>query len=238
MNTGIQTLAMRLRKSFEELRESMDPKMAATIGAHPDAQARDTLARAIYHDVLVPGVGNKLAYRDFLSRPRGGVHVTLDLNDFKNINDTHGYEAGDNAISNAGQSFSEASRANRGKLFRVGGDEFRAHFESPEQAYSFLRDAQQHFGNLQPAGGTHRLSFSAGLGESPEHADSALHQAKAAKAAQFGSARSPGAWQPGHGKHFVHSALAGAAGPVPIEASPDVPPGLKRLTEPMPMPTL
>jgi hypothetical protein len=43
----------------------------------------------------------------------------------------------------------------------------------------------------------------------------------------------------GHGKHFVHSALEGAAGPVTVEESPMMPKGMgPRPTEPLPMPNV
>ena len=231
----VEQMADRLRKSFDEFKEQMSPEIFQALSTHPDRAGRDELTRAIYHDVLVPGVGNKRAYKDFLSRPRGGVHVMLDLNDFKAVNDMHSYQHGDDAITSAGNAFSLASRANRGKLFRTGGDEFRAHFDKPEQAYSFLRDAQTHMGALLPVGGIHKLSFSAGLGHDPAQADVALHHAKAAKVAQFGDIRT-GSAHVGHGKHFVHSLLEGASGPVPVEASPDIPKGMGHPTEPMPMP--
>lgn len=228
----------RLAKNFADFAEHMGPEMKAQFSALPPEQ-RDFFAKQIYHDTLVPGVGNKRAWLDFQSRPKQGVHVSIDLNDFKAINDMLSYQHGDDAIAAAGQALSEASRANRGKLFRPGGDEFRAHFETPEQAYSFMRHAQQAFSKILPVGGTHKPSFSAGLGTDPAQADQALHHAKAAKVARHGSFRE-GNVRLGHGEHFVHSLLPGSAGPVPVSTEPDVPAGVGRAAPrlPMPMPSV
>lgn len=75
---------------------------------------------------------------------------------------------------------------------------------------------------MVPIGGHHKVSFSAGLGQDPSQADQALHQAKAAKTARFGSFRAGNA-QVGHGQHFVHSLLPGAAGPVPTTEESAIP---------------
>lgn len=227
----------RLAKSFESFRSHMTPEALKQFEALSPEQ-RDYFTRQVYHDTLVPGVGNKRAWQDFQSRPRQGVHVVLDLNDFKALNDQFSYQHGDDAISNAGKAFSAASRANHGKLFRVGGDEFRAHFDTPEQAYSFLRHASQGVSGMVPVGGTHKVSFSAGLGQSPEHADQALHHAKSAKTARHGSFRT-GSARVGHGEHFAHSLLPGASGAVPVADEPLIPEGFKpKQTEPMPMPNV
>jgi diguanylate cyclase (GGDEF)-like protein len=228
----------RLAKTFNEFAEQMQPEMKQQFGQLGPEQ-RDFFAKQLYHDTLVPGVGNKRAYQDFASRPRQGVHVSIDLNDFKAINDMMSYQHGDDAITAAGQALSEASRANRGKLFRPGGDEFRAYFETPEQAYSFMRHAPQAFSKLQPVGGNHKLSFSAGIAADPDQADQALHHAKAAKTLKHGSFRT-GSVKLGHGEHFVHSLLPGAAGPVPVATEPDVPAGVGHAAPrvPMPMPSV
>lgn len=209
---------INLRKAFEDYKEFLDEEALGHFSALP-AQQRDWFSKQIYEDTLVPGVGNKRAHQDFLSRPRTGVHVILDLNDFKAINDLFSYDHGDKAIAAVGQAFSQASRAQRGKLFRVGGDEFHHFAETPEQAYAFLRDASKRFKDLVPVGGTHKLSFSAGVGLSPAEANEAIHHAKTAKTTKFGSFRTGNATI-GHGQNFVHSSLPGAAGPVATEPAP------------------
>lgn len=204
------TKIARLAKAFKE---SSEPEQ-------DDAMAKDT---------LVPGAGNKRSYQDF--QPKGGVHVAINLNDMRALNSSFSYQHGDDAISNVGKVFTDASQANQGKLFRMG-DEFRAHFPTPEQAYSFLRQAHDSVSSLVPVGGYHRVSFSAGLGLDPYGADQALHSAKGAKRARYGDTA-------GHGQHFAHSLLPGAAGEVPVAEEPLIPAGFKpKQTEPMPLPVI
>lgn len=191
--------------------------LAAVRAAAPDA-AR-FLAQRLFSDSMVSGVGNKLAWEDFLSRPKKGVHVMLDGNDFGIINKKWGQTAGDQAIKAMGAAISRASRASKGKLFRVGGDEFRAHFETPEQAYAFVRNARTELESLPPVGGEHFHSVSMGLGPSPEHAEQALIHAKTAK--------KKAGYIPGQAQTHVHSLLPGAVGEVPVKNETEgVPPGL------------
>jgi GGDEF domain-containing protein len=172
------------------------------------------IANKLFRDSMVPGVGNKAAYEDFLERPRAGVHVMMDGNDFGQINKKFGQTEGDNAIKAMGGAMRRASRQFRGKLFRVGGDEFKAHFETPEQAYGFVRSVRNELDRLPPAGGQHRHSISIGLGHTPEHAEQAVIHAKNAKKAAN--------YQPGQAKTHAHSLLDNAAGPVPT--GPEMPP--------------
>jgi diguanylate cyclase (GGDEF)-like protein len=193
--------------------------LAAIRAASPES-AR-FLAQRLFSDSMVKGVGNKLAFEDFLTRKRGGVHVMLDGNDFGVINKKWGQSTGDEAIKAMGAAISRASRANKGKLFRVGGDEFRAHFDTPEQAYSFARNVRQELESLPPVRGEHFHSVSLGMGESPEHAENSLIQAKGAKKLR--------GYVPGQAQTHAHSLLPGAVGEVPVEsAPPEVPPGLSK----------
>lgn len=205
----------------------VEPELArhlqALRAASPDS-AR-FLAQRLFSDSMVKGVGNKLAFEDFLSRKRGGVHVMLDANDFGRINKKWGQSVGDDAIRAMGGAFSRASRAHGGKLFRVGGDEFRAHFESPEQAYAFVRSARQEMENLPPVRGEHFHSASIGLGHSPEHAEQALIHAK--------NAKQRAGYIPGQAQTHAHSLLQGAVGEVPVSDEPEgLPPGLKQAVPP------
>jgi diguanylate cyclase (GGDEF)-like protein len=179
-------------------------------------ESADFLARRMFGDTMVQGVGNKLAYEDFQRRGRkGGVHAIIDANDFGSINKRFGQSAGDEALKAMGGALSRASRANRGKLFRVGGDEFRAYFEQPEHAHAFIRGARKELESLPPVQGQHHHSVSVGLAADPEQAEQALIQAKNAKKAA--------AYAPGHAQTHAHSLLPGAAGPVAVAPRPEVP---------------
>jgi predicted signal transduction protein with EAL and GGDEF domain len=49
-------------------------------------------------------MGNKFAHEDFKNRSasKGGIHLAMDANDFKSINDKYGHETGDTAIKALG----------------------------------------------------------------------------------------------------------------------------------------
>ena len=175
------------------------------------------LAQRLFGDTMVPGVGNKLAYEDFAGKSReGGVHVMVDGNDFGSINKRFGQSVGDEAIKAMGVALSRASRANRGKLFRVGGDEFRAYFDTPVQAHAFARHARKELEDLPPVQGLHHHSVSIGLAGTPEQAEQALIHAKDAKKAA--------GYAPGHALTHAHSLLPGAAGAVAMSPrQPEIP---------------
>jgi len=205
----------------------IEPELAQHLSAvrESNPEAARFLAQRLFGDSMVKGVGNKIAYEDFRSRPRKGVHIILDGNSFGAINKIFGQSAGDDAIKAMGGAISRASRANRMKLFRIGGDEFAAHADTPEQAHSFARQARQELEALPPIGGTHFHSVSMGMGESPEHAEQALIHAKTAKKKM--------GYLPGQEQTHVHSLLPGAVGEVPVAAKPEgLPPGIKKLVPP------
>lgn len=205
----------------------VEPELAQHLAAMR-AVAPDSarfLAQRLFSDSMVRGVGNKLAWEDFQSRPRKGVHVMFDANDFGTINKKWGQSVGDEAIKAMGAALSRASRANKGKLFRVGGDEFRAHFDTPEQAYSFARNARQELESLPPVKGEHFHSGSIGFGHSPEHAEQALIHAKTAKKRM--------GYIPGQAQTHAHSLIHGSVGEVPVSTEPEgLPPGLKQAVPP------
>jgi len=158
------------------------------------------------------------------------VHVSLDLNDFGTINKLHGFEVGDAAIKSAGKAIREAAdvSSSRAKAHRVGGDEFMLHFPNIEQAHAFAKNVRSKFGEIPKIGGTHRLSASIGMGESPEHAEKSLIQAKTAKkAAQY---------QLGEADTHAHSMVPGNIGHLPVgvelKAPVKTPPMPKAPTEP------
>lgn len=200
-------------RDFDQLSESAlsegalnELEVARSSARTPEEKtAVEALARKAYGDTLTPA-GNRAAYEDFLSRPRDGWHVVLDLNDFKQVNDTFGHAVGDEAVGRAGTAFSEASRANQGKLFRQGGDEFHAFFAAEKQAQAFAAQARALFNAMPPIRGDHRLSFSAGIGRSPIEADAALSEAKRDKVARYGEVRVAAGARRGHGESFVRAA--------------------------------
>lgn len=73
------------------------------------------------------GLGHHKTFHTKLRRLRGRrmAVLLLDLDGFKQVNDTHGHQAGDRLLREVAASLSDALR--RGdELFRIGGDEFAA----------------------------------------------------------------------------------------------------------------
>ena len=85
-------------------------------------------------DVLT-GFANRRAYdRDMRSlaqeQPKDGlVYVAIDMNELKEVNDSHGHEAGDRLIVGAAECIRQCF-GEKGRLYRVGGDEFAFILES------------------------------------------------------------------------------------------------------------
>lgn len=88
------------------------------------------LSYQVVHDPLT-GVANRMLVHDRLEHalsrlPRTGAHVGvlfIDLDDFKNVNDRFGHEAGDQALSMVARRISASVRPSD-TVGRIGGDEF------------------------------------------------------------------------------------------------------------------
>lgn len=199
----------------------IEPHLATALGqirnavrqghVHPDALR--TVNRSLFTDTMVPTIGNRAAYRDFMSRPREGVHVHLDGNDFGSINKTHSHEVGNHAIIAMGKALrsamDEAVGRKNGKLFRTGGDEFVAHVPTHEHAALFARTLRNKLEAIPAIRGTHRLSMSLGFGPTHEHAEEALKDAKAAKRAANAL--------PGQAQTHAASRMPGREGLIPVD---------------------
>lgn len=94
-------------------------------------------------DVLT-GCSNRRAYETEIQAiqagklPRDLAYIVVDLDGLKEVNDSHGHEAGDRLISGAAQC-AEQSFGAKGRVFRVGGDEFvvLVHADQQELADAF-----------------------------------------------------------------------------------------------------
>lgn len=172
-------------------------------------------------------MGNKFAFTDFINRAegKGGVHVGIDANDFKSVNDKYGHEAGDQAIKAMGGALrAAADETGEGKLFRVGGDEFAAHFPTHEHAARFARAVSKHMDKIPEIAGTHKLSLSLGLGTDHHQADKALAAAKTQKYVPGGmtgidNRKWASKYAPGKAPHFAHSLVPGFEGAIPLDHS-------------------
>lgn len=206
-----EALFAELSKTSPQLEEALAAARAAVRAGHMDPKHLRTLSGEIFSDSMVPAMGNKRAYGDFLARPKQGVHIRMDGNDFGGINKLHGFETGNQAITHMGgairEAMDEAVGRKHGKLFRIGGDEFHAFVPSHEHAAHFARLVRNKLEAVPPVGGTHNLSLSMGFGHTPDHAELALINAKGAKKAS-GAA-------PGQAKTHAASQVPGFEGVIP-----------------------
>ncbi|GGN45466.1 diguanylate cyclase (GGDEF)-like protein [Actinoplanes campanulatus] len=94
-----------------------------TIAVREQEKAQALLAFQARHDTLT-GLANRAVLTDELERRSGPVAVLyLDLDGFKEVNDSHGHEAGDLVLATVAQRLSAAVRATD-LVVRLGGDEF------------------------------------------------------------------------------------------------------------------
>ena len=202
---------MSLSKVEPHLEQALAGLRAAVKAGHVDPKHLRALQQELFTDSMVKGVGNKKAYADFLSRPKQGVHIRMDGNDFGGINKLHGFETGNTAITSMGdairQAMNESVGAKHGKVFRIGGDEFHAFVPTHEHAALFARSVRNKLEQIPAVGGTHNLSLSLGFGHTPDHAELALINAKGAKKAS--------GMKPGQAKTHAASQVPGFEGVIP-----------------------
>lgn len=219
----LQDMADKISKSEEYFLglAKADPELAGALGhvrqavktgqMHPDVLK--TLTNHIFKDSMVPSMGNKKAYEDFIQRPRPGVHIRLDGNDFGEINKVHGFETGNKAIQHmfgaVRSALDESVGRKHAKSFRIGGDEGHVLVPSHQHAARFIRSLKAKLEQIPPIGGTHGLSMSVGVGTDPQNAEHALIQAKTAKKAS--------GYQVGQAKTHAYSAIPGMEGHLPTE---------------------
>jgi diguanylate cyclase (GGDEF)-like protein len=114
--------------------------------------------RAYFHEL----VGEYLAGGD---RDRHCALAVVDLDDFKNINDTLGHPVGDGLIYSVAQKLAGLARDNV-KISRFGGDEFMLYFDNVESEDALDAEMKRIFdamqGEVDVAGHALRIQASAG----------------------------------------------------------------------------
>lgn len=152
-------------------------------------------AHAARHDALT-GVLNRDAFAQLLERdiqslaaPAFSV-VLIDLNRFREINDTMGHEAGDRVLKEVVRRISRPVQVLGGVVARVGGDEFGLKLPFlPELGDGVLLDLHAAIGHVMPVGEVDlEITAAMGVASFPSDADSvkdlvrraniAMHKAK------------------------------------------------------------
>jgi diguanylate cyclase (GGDEF)-like protein len=143
LGVGADTgLPQDVRRALEILRT----QVALALGG---AALRTELTQRALHDSLT-GLANRVAFHDRLQQAvarsrRSGQHTAvllLDLDGFKNVNDTLGHEAGDHVLKVVAERLSRGVRA--GELAaRVGGDEFAIIVESLDHKHHVAAVAER-----------------------------------------------------------------------------------------------
>lgn len=97
----------------------------------------DVLRNVAFTDTLT-GLKNRSAYAKFAraqilshknNKKTKRMFVIIDIDDFKNINDTKGHSAGDEILKQIGALIADFSEASGCESFRIGGDEFALIFD-------------------------------------------------------------------------------------------------------------
>lgn len=93
-----------------------------------------------HHDLLT-GLGNRVALDQYLekvhNRESSLSFLYLDLDGFKQINDTYGHQTGDLVLKEVANRLKESTRK-EDSVFRLGGDEFLIGLEAPNESVEFI----------------------------------------------------------------------------------------------------
>jgi GGDEF domain-containing protein len=168
------------------------------------------LAQHVLEDPIVAGVGNKYATQQFKKQNKPGAYASIHLNDFDHLKKVHGQETGEEAVKSFGGALKNASdKVGSPKLFRVSGDRLLAWAPTYEDMSRFLGEARNSSETLPLVGGTHRQTFSVGIGHSAEAADNALGIAKQGK---LDPVSKQSLYAPGKSPNLGYSLYTGAEG--------------------------
>ena len=160
-----------------------------------DRKERERLIERLAESDPLTGLLNRRSFDTVLERrlaerqPEETVAmVLLDLDDFKQINDNHGHDFGDEVLRLTAQRLSSIFR-DGDCLTRIGGDEFAAILlvKPGEQPLEALQDRiDRAFAEPLKVGSTHALvGISAGVGRCPRDADDAASLYRCADRAMY-----------------------------------------------------
>ena len=113
---------------IEAIRKEQAIRVLAEEAFEAMREAQEESAWSARHDKLT-GLGNRKHLEEIASAPAAEAGsdtlvIALDLDRFKDVNDTYGHEAGDLVLESAAQRLAGKIRKGRDFAFRTGGDEF------------------------------------------------------------------------------------------------------------------
>ncbi len=182
--------------------QGKDARLLVAKDITAEVQAREQLVHLANHDPLT-GLPNRLLLHDRMEvvlakAARSGAKcaiVCVDLDRFKQINDTFGHAAGDSCLREVAVRFRQRLRS-ADTVARTGGEEFTIILDDvshQEDAESVVNDllfalAPPHFVDGRPI----QLSASMGIALAPEHSGSASELLAKADKAMYRAKRSGG----------------------------------------------
>lgn len=120
-------------KDLELLSGSLRELVDSLVRTESNLGVMENLA---HHDLLT-GLGNRVALDQFLKKANNMGHslsfLYLDLDGFKQINDSHGHQTGDMVLKEVANRLKESTRK-EDSIFRLGGDEFLIVMDTPNES--------------------------------------------------------------------------------------------------------
>ncbi len=226
ISAEVRAVLLVLDRTFEqETFSTEDLRLLETLAGHiavtlDKARLVDRLRRLAAqrdheanHDALT-GLPNRRAFQqsvqDAVARGEGGAVLLIDLDDFKDVNDTLGHAAGDALITVTGTRLQEYRR---GTVARLGGDEFAVLLPgaSAEEALRHARALRQIISEPVSMGGISVIATaSVGMAALSDDLDKAQHTLTHADVAMYAAKQARSGVEPytPDGSGAVHRRLA------------------------------
>ncbi len=173
---NVQTLSESTNKAIDAIRNK-DDKILNQVFKETQALRHEIekLKESVYKDELTHAYNRKWLHDTYLdetdnSFTQNGILAIIDLNYFKQINDTHGHIIGDKVLI----FITNGLKKIKLPVIRYGGDEFILIFKddvSKEKALSLLNKLREEIisKKLKAHNDTFRVSFSFGITQFKEH---------------------------------------------------------------------
>jgi Amt family ammonium transporter len=154
-NRVLDRVEAEINARVDSIRKERMSRLLAEEAFESMREAQEESAWSARHDKLT-GLGNRKYLEEVAVETSTGplgatLLIAIDLDRFKEINDTYGHEAGDLVLEHTAQRLSEKIRTGRDFAFRIGGDEFVVLMEfagTEDDAFEYCSDLL--FELLQP----------------------------------------------------------------------------------------